>query len=293
MAVGLVLAGTATIAVMDALVKHVSQSYSVLQITWVRYAVQLGLLFALVPPRRSLRFLATRRPGLQLLRAALLLTASVAFFTAVHFIPLAQANAIAFAAPLLITALSVPLLGERVGRRRWAAVVVGLLGVLVIIRPTTAVMHWAMLMALVMACASALYHTTTPILGRTENPLGTLYFAAILGTCLGAAVLPFAWSSPAAVDWALMAAIGALGTAGHFLLILAFQKADASVLSPFLYFHLLWATALGFAFFDELPDTWTVAGAAMVVGAGLYVYSRERPSRRGLRARVSRRGRPA
>lgn len=274
--IAFVLGGTAAIAGMDALVKHASQEYSVVQLTWVRFLVQTVLLLALVPPRRSLAYLRTRRPGLQILRAALLLIASFAFFTALRFVPLAQANAIAFIAPLLITALSYPLLGEPVGVRRWSAVVVGLLGMLIIIRPGVAAFHWALLMPLVMAIASALYHTTTPLLARSEDPTGTLYFAGLAGSAVLALALPTVWQTPDWLGWVEMIGLGALGTIGHFLLIAGFRHGEAAAVSPFLYAHLLWASALGAAFFDEVPDAWTVTGALILVCAGMYVYRRER-----------------
>jgi drug/metabolite transporter (DMT)-like permease len=273
--IAFVLGGTAAIAGMDALVKHASQEYSVLQLTWMRFLVQTALLLALVPPRRSLAYLRTRRPGLQILRAALLLIASLAFFTALRFVPLAQANAIAFVAPLLITALSSPLLGESVGVRRWSAVVVGLLGMVIIIRPGVAVFHWALLMPLVMAIASALYHTTTPLLARSEDPTGTLYFAGIAGSVVLALAMPAVWQTPDWFGWIEMIGLGTLGTIGHFLLIAGFRRGEAAALSPFLYAHLLWASMLGAAFFDEVPDAWTVIGALILVCAGIYVYRRE------------------
>ena len=171
----LIVTGTVLIATMDAIVKHTSETYSILQITWLRFLVQIPILLVLAPPARMPALLKSTRPGLQALRAGLIVVMSLAFFTAIHLIPLADAYAIMFLAPFLITALSVPVLGEKVGWRRWTAVIVGGVGVVLVIRPGMGVVEWGALMALLMAFCSAVFHLTTPILGRTEDPVSTLY----------------------------------------------------------------------------------------------------------------------
>jgi drug/metabolite transporter (DMT)-like permease len=272
----LIVAGTVLIATMDAIVKHASETYSILQITWLRFLVQIPILLVLVPPARMPALLKSTRPGLQALRAGLIVVMSLAFFTAIHLIPLADAYAISFLAPFLITALSVPVLGETVGWRRWTAVIAGGVGVVLVIRPGIGVVEWGALMALLMAVCSAVFHLTTPILGRTEDPVTTLYYGSILGSAVLLVALPFVWVAPDALDWSLLVAIGILGTLGHVFLMRAFQRLPASTLSPFLYLYLLWATGYGIIFFDEVPDVWAVAGGTLIVGAGFYMFRRER-----------------
>lgn len=274
-----IVAGTILIASMDAIVKYASETYSVLQITWTRFLVQIVVLFVLVPPARVSALLKSTRPGLQAVRAILVLVMSLSFFTAIHLIPLADAYAIAFLAPLLITALSAPVLGESVGWRRWAAVVVGGIGVVLVIRPGMGIVQWGAAMALLMAFSSAIFHLTTPVLGRTEDPVTTLYYGAILSSVVMSIALPFVWVAPNSLDWTLMIAIGILGAIGHILVIRAFQNLPASTLSPFLYLNLFWATIYGIVFFEEVPDAWVVAGGTLIVGAGLYVFRRERLNR--------------
>lgn len=272
----LIVTGTVLIATMDVIVKHTSETYSILQITWLRFLVQIPILLVLAPPARVPALFKSTRPGLQALRAGLILLMSLSFFTAIHLIPLADAYAIMFLAPFLITALSVPALGETVDWRRWAAVIAGGVGVVLVIRPGMGVVEWGALMALLMAFCSAVFHLTTPILGRTEDPVTSLYYGAILGSVVLLVVLPFVWVAPDALDWSLLVAIGVLGTLGQVFVMRAFQRLPASTLSPFLYLYLLWATGYGIVFFDEVPDVWTVAGGTLIVGAGFCMFRRER-----------------
>jgi drug/metabolite transporter (DMT)-like permease len=272
----LLLIGTALISVMDALVKWMSTSLGTLQITWGRYATQAILLFIVFTPQQSIRRLRTRRPSLHLLRAAMLLLSTLLFFGALRTLTLAEANAIGFTTPLIITMLSGLLLGEAVGARRWAAVCVGFAGVLIVIRPGSGVMGWAALLPLIGAACSALYHVTTRLVARTDDPANTLYFAALLGGIGLSAVVPFFWTPLTAVLLASMVAVGTLGTVGHFFLIRAFQIVPASTLSPFMYVYLLWATILGWAVFGDVPDLATLVGAAVILLSGLYVF-RQRP----------------
>lgn len=283
----MIVTATLLISTMDAVVKEVSETYSVLQIAWLRFLVQCAMLPILVPRTKASRLLKTTRPGLQALRAGLLLVMSVSFFAAIHLIPLADAYAISFLAPFLITALSVPLLGETVGWRRWIAVIVGGAGVVLVIRPGSGAMEWGALLALLMAFSSAVFHLTTPILGRTEDPVTTLYYGGILGAVVLLIALPFVWVTPGILDWCLLVLIGVLGTLGHFVMMRAFQRMPASSLSPFLYLNLLWVTIYGLIFFDEMPDAWAISGSTLIVVAGCYMFRREglhRTEEKGVRS---------
>lgn len=268
--------------VMDTTAKYLSGGYAVAQIVWARYIFHLLTLPVLIGGGSWLAVLRTRRPGLQVLRSLLLLGSTFFFFLAVKYIPLATATAIGFVGPLLVTALSVPLLKEKVGVRRWAAVIIGFGAVLVIIRPGAEVLHWAVSLPLLVAACFALYQITTRILSATDGSLTTLFYSATAGAVAMTLVLPFQeWRWPDAVGWGLMAFLGLIGSLGHFVMIRAFALAPASSLAPFSYLNLVWATILGFLLFGDLPDRWTVIGALMLAASGLYVLYRERKLRGG------------
>jgi drug/metabolite transporter (DMT)-like permease len=273
----LLLIGTALISVMDAIVKGMSTSLGTLQITWGRYATSAILLFLVISPRQSIHRLRTRRLPLHLLRVVLVLASTLFFFGALRTMSLAEANAIAFTTPLMITVLSGMILGEVVGARRWIAVATGFAGVLLVVQPGSGVMGWAAVLPLIGAVSSALYHVTTRVLARTEDPANTLYFVALLGGIGLSMAVPFFWA-PLTMPLLLgILVVGALGTVGHFFVIRAFQTVPASTLSPFLYVYLLWATALGWLIFGDVPGPATLLGAAIILGSGLYVYRQPGP----------------
>jgi drug/metabolite transporter (DMT)-like permease len=266
------LAGTVLIALMDALVKALSASLGTLQITWGRYLSSAILLFLVISPRASLARLRTRNLPLQLFRVVMLLAASGLFFGSLATMSLAEANAIAFTTPLLITVFAGLILGETVGARRWVAVVAGFAGVLLVVRPGSGIIGWAALLPLVSALCSALYHLTTRVLARSEDPASTLYFIALVGGAGLSLAVPFFWT-PLTLPLALgLLVVGTLGTIGHFFIIRAFQLVPASTLSPFMYVYLVWAVVLGWLVFDDLPDLATLAGALVILGSGLYVW---------------------
>jgi drug/metabolite transporter (DMT)-like permease len=262
---------------MDAVVKLMSTSLGTLQIAWGRYATQAILLFLVIAPRQSVQRLRTRKLGLHLLRVALILASTVLFFGALRTMSLAEANAIAFTTPLMITVLSGVILGEVVGARRWIAVAAGFAGVLLVVQPGSGVMGWAALLPLIAAVSSALYHVTTRLLARTEDPANTLYFVALVGGLGLSAVVPFFWAPLTAPLLVGIVVVGTLGTVGHFFLIRAFQIVPASTLSPFLYVYLLWATVLGWLLFGDVPGLMTLLGAAIILFSGLYVYRQPGP----------------
>lgn len=259
---------------MDATSKYLSQFYPVMQIVWARYAFQAIPLMLVLAPRLP-RLMRTTRPGMQLLRSALLLGATITFITGLKKLPLTEASTILFLAPLIVTALSVPMLGERVGPRRWLAVAAGFIGAMIVVRPAGAEVNLWVLFPLATAFVYALYMVTTRQLSRTDSSLTTLVYTGLVGTLVMTVVVPFDWVTPDARGWALMVMLGIMGSLNHFALILAFRSAPAAVISPFDYSRLIWATVLGFLLFGHLPDGWTMLGATVIVGAGLYVYRRE------------------
>ena len=276
----LLLIGTALIAIMDAVVKLISTSLGTLQIAWGRYVTQAILLFLVIAPRQSVGRLRTRKLGLHLLRVGLILASTVLFFGALRTMSLAEANAISFTTPLLITIMSGVILGEVVGARRWIAVATGFAGVLLVVQPGSGVMGWAALLPLISAVSSALYHVTTRLIARSEDPANTLYFVALVGSLGLSAIVPFFWAPLTATLLLGVIVIGALGTVGHFFLIRAFQIVPAATLSPFMYVYLLWATILGWLIFDDVPGPATLLGAAVILACGLYVYRQPQPQAR-------------
>jgi drug/metabolite transporter (DMT)-like permease len=189
---------------------------------------------------------------------------------------LAQTAAIFFTVPLWVCALSVPLLGERVGKWRWLAVVVGFLGVLLIMRPGTAGFHWAMLYSIGSAFCGAIYNILTRKVGGADRAETSLFYVGLIGCLAAATPLPWTWRMPQGGEWLLLALIGLAGSVGHFLLIEAHRKAAASLLAPFIYSQIVWMILTGFIVFGDVPDGWTLAGATIVAASGLFILARER-----------------
>jgi drug/metabolite transporter (DMT)-like permease len=276
---GIVLILLAHIAftTMDATNKWLAASYPVGQIVWAFF---LG--FAAAALARAAAdggigtALATRRRGLHLLRAALLPVNMGCVVLALSLLPMAEVMAIGISYPLMITVLSALVLGEAVGPRRWTAVLVGFAGVLLILRPGLAVFNPASLIILAGAALFAVYQVLTKVLGRTDGPIGLALYTALVGAALTSLVAPFDLRMPDGAGWTLLALSALAGTIGHTLVIQALEVAPASVLQPFNFVQLVWATLAGYLAFGELPDAITVLGASIVVGSGLYVWWRER-----------------
>lgn len=276
--IALMVLAMALVTSVDTTAKYLGTSLDPLQVVWGYY---LGIIVPFlawpivhgVPLRQAFE---TRRPVLQVARAALLVTSLGCLFTALRYLPLAEATSISFASPLFVTALSAPLLGEKVGRHRWAAVLCGLLGVFVIIRPGVAVMHWAAALPLVSALAFALYQILTRVLSRSDQLLPTLLFTGIGGAVLTAPGAYVVWQPPSATQWAVMILMGFGGAGAHLCIVRAFTLSPASLLAPFNYTRLLWAVVAGFFVFGDLPDGFTLAGGALIAASGIYVAWRER-----------------
>lgn len=268
--------GVTTFAVMDALGKQLAEEMDVLQVIWGRYVFALPVLLVLAPPHTWPRLLRRSRPVLQVARALMPLAAGITIVLALRTMPLADATVISFVAPLLVTALSIPLLGEKVGWHRWGAVVVGFIGVVVIARPGAGAFQWAALLPLGTALSSALYQIGTKVLSATVHALSTLLYTMGVGFLLSTLALPFVWQAPTTEAWLLMAVSGLFNAIGHYAIIRAFAGAPASTLAPFIYTQIVCAAILGYLMFDEVPDAVTWLGTAIVVASGLYVLHRER-----------------
>ncbi len=260
---------------LDAANKHLTASYAVVQVVWARYFFQM-LLVPLIVGRVGVRSVArSKRPLLQVVRSLFLVCASGAMVTALHFIPMAEASIIAKTGPLIVTALAIPLLGERVGARRWTAVAVGFIGVLIIIRPGFGTAHWAMFLPLFSTTCFALYQITTRKLAAVDPPITTFLYSGVVGAVVLTAIVPFFWTAPDTAGWALMAGVGLSSGFGHYLLIHAYRRAQASVLAPFSYVSIIWATVFGYLVFGDFPGDTTFIGAAIIVASGGFVFYRE------------------
>lgn len=262
----------------DALSKYLSGFYPIVMVVWARYVVHTLLMLVVFVPRTGLSAVVrTRRPLLQLARALCLIGTSLLFTTGLRYIPLAEATAVNFLAPLMVTALSVPLLGERVGPRRWVAIGVGLIGVLVVLRPgMDGFISLPGLMVLLAATAYAIAAVTVSLLTRTDTPQAmVVWFLLIMA--VGAGLL--AWPQWQPLQWrhaGLIAGMGLAGALGQIALTRAFQLGQASMIAPLEYTGLVWVIGWDLLLWGVLPDRMTWIGAAIIVASGLYLLHRER-----------------
>lgn len=279
--IGLVSCTFLFFSITDTSSKWLLLSLPVVQVVWLRFTSQVLIMTAILAPRHGLGLLRTRRPGLQLLRATMLLSMTAMNFVALRYLQLAETSAIQFSVPILVTVLSVPLLGEKLDLRRWMAVVVGFAGVLLIVRPGTGGFHPAMLLALSNAVLYAFFNLLTRQLARSESP-ETTQFLSGLGPAL--MIAPFALADWRPLEgwlaWAVVALAGFSGGLGHYFNALAHRFAPASVLAPYLYLQIIHMIALGYLVFGDVPSPAVLAGALVVIACGLYLFAYER---RGLR----------
>lgn len=275
--IALMIGATLIFACQDAITKMLAQDFAAPQILMVRYLLVLAYAVSYSARRRPLRrCLETKRPVLQLLRSVVIAAEIGIFVVAIRTLSMAEIHSLMATFPLMATALSVPLLGEQVGLRRWSAVAVGFLGVLVILRPGIGVFDWAAVLGLTCAALFALYNVLTRLVSRDDGGDTSLLYMALVRAVIFAIMGPFYWKPPGLVDWVLLVAIAFTSSASHLMLIKALENASASALQPFNYMLLVWATLVGFVVFGHLPDLWTVVGAAIVVASGLYTIYRER-----------------
>jgi drug/metabolite transporter (DMT)-like permease len=279
--IALVIAATVFLGCSDTTAKYLASSLPAVEIAWIRYFVFSLIMLPAVLWQGPKRVLRSARPGLQIFRGFGLVTSSILFITGLRYLPVAEATATSFAAPLFITALSIPFLGERVGPRRWAATIVGLMGVLIVVRPGTSAFDPASILPLLSAFGWASAVVATRRTSAGDGAVTTLAYSAIVGVAVLSVLVPFVWIVP---DWksvALATFIGFAATTGHWLIVLAFRHGDASVLAPFTYSQLVWVTLFGWIAFDAVPDRWTLIGAAVIAASGIYTAHRETVRARG------------
>jgi drug/metabolite transporter (DMT)-like permease len=274
--IALMCGAIATFSCLDTTAKYLGRHIDVVQVVWARYTFAFLLTLLVSNPLRRPGLLRTGRPALQVTRAAILLGSTALNFFALKYLRLDQVLAITFSTPFFVAALSGPVLGEWVGPRRWAAIAVGFIGVLVVTRPGVGLVHPAALLAILATLAYAAYMLSTRLLSRVDSNDTTLFYSNFIGAAVMLPVVPFFWHTPDLFQFALMMMAGALASFGHYMLIVAHRHAPASVLSSFIYSQLVWVVMLGYVVFGDVPDGYTLAGASIVIASGLYIFHRER-----------------
>jgi drug/metabolite transporter (DMT)-like permease len=264
------------LSVMDAISKHLTDTLAVPQILAIRFWIFLLFAMVLASSNGFARTARSATPGLQLLRSLIMLGQMSAFIFAVSYLPLADVGAIFAVAPLLVMVLAAIFLGEKIGPRRAAAVGLGFIGVLIIIRPGTGVFDPISLVALGGASCWAVFQILLRLVGRRDSAQTTTLFSAAVGCVAFSSLAPFVWRTPDPTTWLWLLLLGSLGAIGHFLLSTAFRHAPASVLQPFAYMMPLWAALMGWLVFHDIPDRWTFMGGGLVIASGLYALRRER-----------------
>ncbi|WP_441351615.1 DMT family transporter [Tardiphaga sp. vice278] len=275
--IAMVMGSTIFLASSDAMAKYLSRDLPAIEIAWLRFTVFVLIMLpvVLVTPGA----MRSTRPVFQVLRGVAMLSSSIFFILALGALPIAEATATAFVAPIFVTGLSIVFLGEKVGPRRWAATIVGLIGVLVIVRPGSAAFQTTAILPILSALGWAGALVLTRRITGHDSAVTTMAFAALVGFLILSVFVPLVWVNPGWRELGIGCAIGVSSTIGHWIVVRAFRYADASVLAPFSYSQLLWVSILGFLIFGELPDLWTLGGAAIIISSGVYTAHRERVRR--------------
>ena len=265
----LVVAAGACFSVLDTTTKFISASVPLLMALWCRYAFQATATTVIVLPLRGMSALRTRHPKFQCLRGLLLLLSSLFGFASLKYMPVAEFTAIVMIVPLVITVLAATVLKEHVSPMRWALVAGGFAGTLFIIRPGGDAFHWASLLPVGLVASNAWFQVLTSKLARTEDPMTMHLYTGWVATLVASLALPFVWTDlPAWWLWAALCVMGLLGTVGHFLLILAYQRAPAATLTPYLYAQVGFAMLAGWWVFSHVPDRWSMLGIVMIAVCG-------------------------
>ena len=275
-AIFLMLTAIMLFTMVDGLSKYLTADYAPIQVVWVRYLAMLIVLAPLATRRRADRPWRTRRLRFQAARGACVALSALLFVSGLAHLPLAQATATGYVTPLFVTALSIVLLGEQVGVRRWSAVIVGFAGVLVIVRPGTAHFEIAALYPIASSLAWALNMILTRKMGFADPALTTLVYTALFGAALTGGPALASWHPVSPLGWALLFVGGALNLLGQYFSVRAFMHGQVSMLAPFSYSSIVGATAIGVVVFGNFPDLWTWVGAAVVISSGIYTWHRER-----------------
>lgn len=268
------LAAIFLFSAMDAVAKLLMQRFDVLQVVWARYAGQMFVVATILLPRLP-TLIRTKHLGLQLLRSAFLFCATWCFFTSLSFMEIASATSVMNIHPVLLTLGAALILRERLGPRRIIGIALALTGALIIIRPGADVMTWSSLLPLLAGFCYASYALTTRFLGRDEPILTSFIYTALIGTMAATVLVVPVWQPPVATDWGIFLGLGIVGALGQFFLIKSLTVAEAGAVAPFGYSGVVYSTIWGLILFQEVPDAYTILGALVIVGAGVYVWHRE------------------
>ena len=266
------------ISIVDTICKFFTKDLHAIQIVW-GYLIGINVtlwIFFFIRGEKLSKLVKSNRLVLQLIRPAFLICSISSLFLGLTYLPIAEATTIGFVAPLFITALSVPILREKVGIHRWSAVVIGFLGVIIIVRPGTEFWHIASIMPLLGAFFFALFQIMTRLLSATENTYTTLFYTGLGGLGWSSLMVPFVWSPMLRIHFFVFFSIGIMGAIAHLCMISAFDRAEASFLAPYNYTKLLWVAVLGYIIFGDIPSLEMWLGAFIIVSAGFYVFSREK-----------------
>ena len=274
----LILVTLALFTSMDSVAKHLVQNYPPIQVIWARYLSQTVVSFVLLSPILY-RILKTKNFKLQIVRYALLFIATICFFTSLKTLKLADVNAIFQVSPIFVTILSVLVLKETVGHRRWLGVAFGLIGALLIIGPGTGVFSYAVILPIISALSYAAYVISTRYLSQDESPLTSFVYTALLGSIAASVLVVPSWTPIESSDLFVFSVFGLLGATGHFLLIHAYRISEASFLAPFNYIGILYGSLWGFYFFSEIPSLITILGGLIIVSSGIYIWLREQKNK--------------
>lgn len=275
--IALIISAMFVFALQDGITKHLATTYAAPQILWIRFT--FFVLFALAYSMRTkpLRAcLTSNAPVLQIIRSLTIVAEIGIFILAVRHLPLAETHALFATFPLIVTAIAAIFLKEAVGIRRWSAIIVGLLGVMIILRPGTDAIAPAALLALLCAFMFAGYQVMTRLVSKYDDSETSITYMAVVGLIVMTILGPFYWRTPTADDWVLLLILAVTAALGHFLLIKALEFAPASLLQPFNFTLLVFASTVGYFAFGDVPDVWTVVGAIVIVSSGIYTVLRER-----------------
>jgi drug/metabolite transporter (DMT)-like permease len=270
----LICAAVFLFASSDALSKYLTNFYPVVMVLWARYIVHVALMLAVLRPPSLKKLITTKNPKLQIIRGLCMVNTNLMFISALHFIPLAEGTAIIYLSPLLITALSGPMLGERITRLQWIAVAIGFVGVLFIVRPGGSMFHPVALLALGAAFSFSLYQIITRKLNHTDKSSITNFISGLVCVIVTSLLLPFFWKTPTLYFALLMVLLGISALISHLLMTKAYQHAKPSTLAPFSYTQLLFAGLIGYVFFNQTPDLMGLVGMLIIVAGGLLVFSK-------------------
>ena len=273
-----ILLHTALFVTMNTGVKLLRPHLPTLELIWARTLGHLVFVFAIFGPTHGgWRLLVTRTPRTQIARSLLLLASTSFFFTALGYVPLADATAVSFTAPLIVAALAGPMLREHIGLDHWLAIAAGFVGALIVIRPGAAGANPYLLLVLASAACYAVYQILTRRVAGVDRPETSVTYSALVGTVVLSALVPFVWQTPARLShWLILLVIGLLGGLGHYCVARALLWGPASILSPFHYAQLVGAALMGYLAFGDVPAAWTWLGAAVVIASGLGIAWRER-----------------